>query len=259
MKKEIVRIKINKIIPNKNQPRLDFYDESIKNLAESIKENGLLQPVTVRKAGNQYELIAGERRYRACVMAGLTEVVCNLMESTDNESATLALIENIQRENLSAIEEAKAYKALLKDSGETQEQLATKLGKAQSTLANKIRLLDLSPKIQQAVSEKRITERHARALLSVEPSKRNRVLNKIIKKDMTVKDTEEYIEKLNQKEKQIYKPKPKTKGFSSNQMIVVNTIRQAIEMCKKTGIKFEVEEVETENDKRIVIKFPKEN
>ena len=255
---ETINIPINLIKPNKYQPRKTFDEKTLDELTESIKTNGLIQPIVVRKKGKNYEIIAGERRYRACVNAGLTEVICNIMEKSDEESATLALVENIQRENLSAIEEAKAYKALLKETGETQEALATRMGKAQSTVANKIRLLELSPKIQTAVNEKQITERHARALLTVEPSKRNRVLTRIIKKELTVKETEEYIEKLNNKEKKEFVKKPKFKGFSSNQMIAVNTIRQAIEISKKTGIKFEVEELETETDKRIVIKFPKE-
>lgn len=253
-----VIIPIDQIKPNKYQPRKSFDDEALDDLTLSIKENGLIQPVVVRKRNKGYEIVAGERRYRACVKAGLTEVVCNVVDITDEESATLSLVENIQRENLSAIEEAKAYKNLLKQTGQTQEELALKMGKAQSTVANKLRLLELSPKIQDAIINKQITERHARALLNVEASKRNRVLNRIIKKDLTVKDTEEFVEKLNNKEEREIIKKPKFKGFSSNQMIAVNTIRQAIEISKKTGIKFEVEEVETDKDKRIIIKFPKD-
>ena len=183
MKKEIVRIKINKIIPNKNQPRLDFYDESIKNLAESIKENGLLQPITVRKAGNQYELIAGERRYRACLLNGQKDIEAIIMETTDDESANLALVENLQREDLNAIEQALAMKRIMKTENLTQNELAKKLGYRQSTVANKLRLLKLPEYIKKAISQDVITERHARALLNV-PSENLREVYDVIVKDL---------------------------------------------------------------------------
>ena len=127
MKKEIVKIKLTKIIPNKSQPRLDFYDDSIKGLADSIKENGLLQPITVRKSGNQYELIAGERRYRACMLNGQKDIEAIILEKTDDESANLALIENLQREDLNAIEQALAMKRIMKTENLTQNELADKL------------------------------------------------------------------------------------------------------------------------------------
>ena len=167
MKKEIVRIKLNKIIPNKNQPRLDFYDDSIKGLAESIKQNGLLQPVTVRKNGDKYELIAGERRYRASLLNGASDIEAIIMESSDEESANLALIENLQREDLNAIEQAMAMRRIMSSEGLTQNELAKRLGYRQSTVANKLRLLKLPEYIKQAISHGTITERHARALLNV--------------------------------------------------------------------------------------------
>ncbi len=259
MSSEVIEISIDQIKPNKYQPRKDFNEEAIFDLAQSIRTNGLIQPVVVRKKNRNYEIIAGERRYRACIMAGLTVVPCVIKEADDQTSAELALIENVQRENLSAIEEAKAYMNILKEGNYTQEELAEKMGKAQSTIANKMRLLDLSPKIQQAVNEKKITERHARALLNVEVSKRNRVLNRIIKKEMTVKETEEYIDKLNHPEEKEVKKKIKTRGFSRNQQIAVNTIHQAIDMCKKMGIHFSVEETESEKDHSIIIRFPHED
>ncbi len=258
MSKEVQEISIEQIKPNRYQPRKEFDDDALFELAQSIRENGLIQPIVVRQQKKGYEIVAGERRYRACQYAGLTKVPCIIMEASDRESAELALIENIQRENLSAIEEAKAYRNILKENGYTQEELARKLGKAQSTIANKLRLLELTPKIQQAIADKKITERHARALLQVDLNKRNRVLNRIISKDYTVKQTEEYIEKLNGKEERKPAAKHKTKGFSRNQMVAVNTIRQAVEMCRKMGIQLETEEMETEADRRIVIKFPKE-
>ena len=167
MKKEIVRIKLDKIIPNSNQPRLDFFDDSIKGLAESIKQNGLLQPVTVRKNGANYELIAGERRYRACLLNGDKDIEAIVMESTDEQSAKLALIENLQREDLNAIEQAMAMKKIMRMEKITQNELADRLGYKQSTVANKLRLLKLPDYIKKAISSGTITERHARALLNV--------------------------------------------------------------------------------------------
>ena len=152
MKKEIVRIKLDKIVPNKNQPRLDFYDESIKGLAESIKQNGLLQPVTVRKAGDKYELIAGERRYRAALLNGANDIEAIIMESSDDESANLALIENLQREDLNAIEQAMAMRHIMEYEKITQVELARRLGYRQSTVANKIRLLRLPDYIKRMLS-----------------------------------------------------------------------------------------------------------
>lgn len=259
MNKEILEVSIEEIKPNKYQPRTEFSDDGLFELTQSIRENGLIQPIVVRRSKKGYEIVAGERRYRACQLAGLVSVPCVLMEVTDNESAKLALLENIQREDLTPIEEARAYKNILDNNDYTQEQLARQLGKSQSAIANKLRLLDLSPMIQKAILSKEITERHARALLTIEKEKRSRIFHHIVEKQMTVKETEEYIEKLKKRgKKENLVKKSKTKGFSRNQQIAVNTIRQACEMSWKMGIQFELEEVETETDRRLVIKFPKE-
>ena len=196
MKKEIVRIRLDKIIPNQSQPRLDFYDESIKGLAESIKQNGLLQPVTVRKNGNKFELIAGERRYRACLLNGDKDIEAIIMESTDDESAKLALIENLQREDLNAIEQAMAMRKIMKSEDLTQSELAERLGYRQSTVANKLRLLKLPDYIKQAISQGIITERHARALLNVPAERLEEVYMTIINRKYNVSKSEEYITKL---------------------------------------------------------------
>ena len=180
MKKEIVRIKLDKIIPNKNQPRLDFYDESIRGLAESIKRNGLLQPVTVRKNGDKFELIAGERRYRASLLNGSKDIEAIIMESSDEQSAKLALIENLQREDLNAIEQAMAMKRIMESEDLTQNELAERLGYKQSTVANKLRLLKLPDYIKKAISTGTITERHARALLNVPEEKLEEVYLTIV-------------------------------------------------------------------------------
>ena len=249
MKKEIVRIKINKIIPNKNQPRLDFYDESIKNLAESIKENGLLQPITVRKSGNQYELIAGERRYRACLLNGQKDIEAIIMETTDDESANLALVENLQREDLNAIEQALAMKRIMKTENLTQNELAKKLGYRQSTVANKLRLLKLPEYIKKAISQDVITERHARALLNVPSENLREVYDVIVKRNYTVSKTEEYIKELSSKHKR--------KGVSNNLKIGINTIKEAYELCKKSGIDSDWNVSEYEDNVKIVIRMKK--
>ena len=249
MKKEVVKIKISKIIPNKSQPRLDFYDSSIKGLAESIKENGLLQPVTVRKAGNQYELIAGERRYRACKLNGQKDIEAIILEKTDDESANLALVENLQRENLNAIEQALAMRRIMKSENITQNELADKLGYRQSTVANKLRLLKLPEYIKKAISQDVITERHARALLNVPEDQLKTVYDTIVKRKYTVSKTEEYVRELSTKHKR--------KGVSNNLKIGINTLKQSYDLCRKSGIDADWQISEHEDNVKIVIKMKK--
>ncbi|MBQ2137985.1 MAG: ParB/RepB/Spo0J family partition protein [Erysipelotrichaceae bacterium] len=249
MKKEIVRIKLNKIIPNKNQPRLDFYDDSIKGLAESIKQNGLLQPVTVRKNGDKYELIAGERRYRASLLNGASDIEAIIMESSDEESANLALIENLQREDLNAIEQAMAMRRIMSSEGLTQNELAKRLGYRQSTVANKLRLLKLPEYIKQAISHGTITERHARALLNVPEDKLEEVFLTITNRQYNVSKTEEYIRELTQAHH--------SKGVSNNLKIGVNTIKEAYELCKKSGIDADLKVTEYDDNVKIVIRMKK--
>ena len=249
MKKEIVRIKLNKIIPNKNQPRLDFYDDSIKGLAESIKQNGLLQPVTVRKNGDKYELIAGERRYRASLLNGASDIEAIIMESSDEESANLALIENLQREDLNAIEQAMAMRRIMSSEGLTQNELSKRLGYRQSTVANKLRLLKLPEYIKQAISHGTITERHARALLNVPEDKLEEVYLTITNRQYNVSKTEEYIRELTQAHH--------SKGVSNNLKIGVNTIKEAYELCKKSGIDADLKVTEYDDNVKIVIRMKK--
>ena len=249
MKKEVVKIKLSKIIPNKSQPRLDFYDDSIKGLAESIKANGLLQPITVRKAGNQYELIAGERRFRACMLNGQKDIEAIILEKTDDESANLALIENLQREDLNAIEQALAMKRIMRTEKLTQNQLADRLGYRQSTVANKLRLLKLPEYIKNAISQDVITERHARALLNVPAEQLKDVYDTIVKRNYTVSKTEEYVKELNTKHKR--------KGVSNSLKIGINTIQQAYELCKKSGIDSDIQISEYEDNVKIVIRMKK--
>lgn len=197
MNKEVVMVRISDIIPNRFQPRLTFDEEALNELANSIKEHGIIQPLILRDLGSKYEIIAGERRYKASQLAGLTEVPAIIGSMDDQTSAELALIENIQRKDLSAIEEAKSYKIILDMGNFTQDELAKRMGKSQSTVANKMRLLTLTNEVQMALMNNLISERHARCLLQIkEEDKQKEVLNKIIAERMNVRDTDEYIKNM---------------------------------------------------------------
>lgn len=188
-------IRIEKIVPNKYQPRREFTEDKIKELAESIKQNGLLQSITVRDMGNGfYELIAGERRLRALKYLEYPTTKAIVKELTNEQMATLALIENIQREELTPIEEAYAYQELLSINNLTQDELAKSLGKTQATVANKLRLLKLCSKVVDAINSKRITERHGRAMVKLDPSAQEKILNQILTQSLNVSLTEERIE-----------------------------------------------------------------
>ncbi len=196
MEEKILQIPIEDIIPNRFQPRLTFDDKALQELSSSIKQHGIIQPLVLRKLGDKYEIIAGERRYKAAQMAGLTTVPAVISNIDDDKSAEVALIENIQRKNLTAIEEAKSYKNLLDRGYLTQEQLAEKLGVSQSTIANKLRLLNLDEKVQDALLNEKISERHARALLSL-PTKEDQIkwLNKILTDRLTVRQLDIELKK----------------------------------------------------------------
>lgn len=196
--KEVIKVRLSSIIPNRFQPRLSFNEDELNELASSIKMYGILQPLILRPIGDKYEIIAGERRYKAATIAGLTEVPAILVNLDDQTSAELAIIENIQRKDLTAIEEARSYKKLLDLGNLTQDQLAAKMGKKQSTIANKLRLLNLVPEAQDALLHNSISERHARSLLQIkdDPAKQREVLNKIIEGRLTVKETDDLIKNL---------------------------------------------------------------
>ena len=197
MNKEVVMVKLSDIIPNRFQPRLTFDEEALNELASSIKEHGIIQPLILRDLGSKYEIIAGERRYKASTIAGLTEVPAIVGSMDDQTSAELALIENIQRKDLTAIEEAKSYKKILDMGNFTQEELAKRMGKSQSTIANKMRLLSLTNEVQVALMNNLISERHARCLLQIKDEDlQKQVLNKIISERINVRDTDEYIKNL---------------------------------------------------------------
>lgn len=199
--KKFLEVSIDEIIPNRFQPR-EYFDEAELNiLSQSIKEHGIIQPLVLRKIGNKYEIVAGERRFKAAAMAGLNRVPAIILDLTDAQSAEMALIENVQRQDLSSIEEARTYQKILDMGHLTQEQLANRVGKAQSTVANKLRLLNLDEEVQDALLKGKISERHARSLLNLESKEEQRsLLHQIINQRLSVRDTDLKI-------KEITKPK----------------------------------------------------
>lgn len=254
LEKVYKQIDINKIVANENQPRKVFDDEKIEELATSIKENGLIQPIIVRKYNRGYQIIAGERRFRACKLAGLKTVPCVIKDIDDKQVDTYAIIENIQREDLSPIEEAKAYKTLIDTYKMNQTELANKVGKKQSTIANKLRLLKLSDDVKYALKAKQITERHARAMLSLDKEAQQQILKEVLKKSLNVKQTESLINKP-------VKNKPKAKKgptkISKNMKIAMNTLNQAIELIQKTGIEVMSETQEADEEYIVTLKIKK--
>ncbi len=196
LEKEIFDIALQDIIPNRFQPREMFDDEALKELSQSIKEHGVIQPIIVRKVGDKYEIIAGERRYRASQLAGKQTIPALVRDIDDKEAAKIALLENLQRSNLTPIEEAKTYQTILKLDNITQDELAQNLGKSQSTIANKLRLLTLDEEVQTALLNSQISERHARSLLGLDNEKQRELLNKIINEKLTVKGLDEEIMRM---------------------------------------------------------------
>lgn len=196
-KQIIEMISIENIIPNRFQPRLTFDEDGLNELSASIKEHGIIQPLVLRKLGDKYEIIAGERRYKAATMAGFTEVPAIISNLNDNESAEVALIENVQRKNLTSIEEAKSYKKILDKNYISQEDLAKRLGISQSTIANKLRLLNLTNEVQEALLNEKISERHARSLLQIENQEEQvKMLNRVITERLTVRKLDLAIKEM---------------------------------------------------------------
>lgn len=194
--KEIKEIFLDEIIPNRFQPRLNFDQKSLTELADSIKQHGIIQPLVLRKLGEKYEIIAGERRYKASQLIGLVKVPAIVVDLDDNKSAEVAIVENLHRKDMTSFEEATAYKKLL-ERGITQEQLGARLGKSQSYIANKLRLLSLGENVRTALIEEKISERHGRSLLVIkDEDEQNKMLNEIISKRLTVKETDELIKKM---------------------------------------------------------------
>ncbi len=242
------------IYPNPNQPRRVFDQAELVNLAISIRMNGILQPITVRKTEQGYELVSGERRLRASRLAGMTTVPCIVVDVNDLKSAIFSLIENLQRQNLGYFEEAMAIARLMQEFGLSQEDAARRLGKAPSTVSNKLRLLTLPKRAQQLLRENGLSERHARALLRLEKGDILPVLEKAIARHWNVAQTERYIDELLTRKDP---PKRTTKRMFSDIKIFLNTIRGAFDTMKSAGIDAELEEGETEDFYCYEIRIPK--
>jgi ParB family transcriptional regulator, chromosome partitioning protein len=257
-REEIKQIALINIVPNRFQPRSVFVDEKIEELSQTIKTHGIIQPIVVREFDDEkFEIIAGERRWRAVTKLGWETIPAIIKNFNDTETASVALIENLQREELSAIEEAVAYAKLLELHGLTQEALAQRLGKGQSTVANKLRLLKLPEPVQEALMEKKITERHARALIPLkDPRKQVEILNVIIEHQLNVKQTEERIAKLLEKPKK-EKAKPRIKAYSKDMRIAMNTIRQSLDMVVDSGLDVDSDEEEFDEYYQFTIRIPK--
>lgn len=251
--KELRIIDVDKVLANPYQPRNYFDEKGIEELANSIRENGLIQPISVREVHDHYEIIVGERRFRALQKLGYHQIEAYVLDEDETGSMNKALIENVQRENLSAIEEAKAYLKIMQYQDITQSELAKQMGKSQPSVANKIRLLNLNTNIQNAVESKMISERHARALLSLDDEKQNEILDDILKNSLTVDQTEKKIKKVSEEKVQ----KAQTKGYARNVQVAINTIKQAVAMVEKTGIEVDLNLEEKEQHVCVKINIKK--
>ena len=257
--KQIQDIELDKIVPNRYQPRREFSDDSIKELAETLDKDGLLQPIVVREDGeDHYEIIAGERRYRAAKSLGWETIPAIVKNMDDDQAASLALIENLQREDLNPIDEAKAYTNLMKLNDLTHTALAKDMGKSQSYVANKLRLLKLDDDVQKALIEGKITARHGRALLNLSEDDQERVLKEIEEKGLNVKQTEEIAKDVDA----YFNPKPKetkrervVKRIPKDLKVQINTIKKAVKLAKDSGIVVKVKEDKNPDDYKITIEL----
>ena len=255
----IADIPIIKIRPNKAQPRKVFSEDELSALSRSIAENGILQPLTVRKVSStEYELVAGERRLRAAVMAGLRKVPCIVVKCSDRESAVYALLENLQRADLGIFEEARGISKLIRRYGLTQEQAAIKLGKTQSTIANKLRLLRLSEEEQEWMEKAGLSERHARALIRIEnETVRREVLSRIITENLNVKQSERLVGIYLNSTPKPARVKGNSKAVIKDIRIFLNTINRAIDTMRLSGINAQSNKTDTEDFIEYTIRIPK--
>ncbi|WP_090794516.1 nucleoid occlusion protein [Paenibacillus sp. GP183] len=252
---EVKNIPVQNIMPSPYQPRTVFDDERIDELSQTIRTHGIIQPIVVRVRNNSFELIAGERRLRAVKKLGIDTIPAIIRDFNDSQAASIALIENLQREGLTAIEEAAAYQQLIELHDLTQESLAQRLGKSQSTIANKIRLLHVGEAVKTALMERKITERHARALLALDQEEDQvKILDEIIQKELNVKQTEARITFI--KENAQIK-KTKRVSFSKDVRLALNTIRQSVEMVNSSGLNIHTVEKDLGDHYEIIIQIPK--
>ncbi|WP_100405877.1 nucleoid occlusion protein [Bacillus solitudinis] len=254
---EVRQIVVTDIVPNRFQPRTVFDEERIEELAQTIRTHGVIQPIVVRERDGKFEIIAGERRWRAVTKLGWETIPALVKEFNDSQTASIALIENLQREGLTAIEEAMAYAKLIELHGLTQESLAQRLGKGQSTVANKLRLLHLPEMVQKAILERNISERHARALLILKDEELQvKLLEEVLEKHLNVKQTEERVKQILEGHT-IVKKKATRKSYSKDMRIAMNTIRQSVDMVLKSGLHVDTDEEEHDDFYQFTIRIPK--
>lgn len=274
-KNQVVEVAVDHITPNRFQPRKVFDPVAIKELAETIDAHGLLQPIILREYDpGKYEIIAGERRFRAINELKWTKVPAIVEKMNDKETASLALIENLQREQLSSVEEAQAYKSLMDLNNLTQTSLAKGMGKSQSSVANKLRLLKLISPVQNAILDRRITERHGRALLDLDEDQQREALMTIVNQQLNVKQTERLVAEMTGKEipaeddspilkpettpkKPAPKKRKRAKGMTADTRIAVNTIKKSVKMIRDNGMKIKTKENDLDDHYEIVIEIPK--
>lgn len=261
IQRQVKYIPLESIRPNPYQPRRSFSKRSLEELSQSIKSYGIIQPISVRQINDKsFELIAGERRLRASELAELTEVPAIVVEYRDRESAIIALIENLQREDLNFIEEAEGYNNLIIDHQFTQQELAQKIGKSQSTIANKMRLLKLPDDIKTILVEENLTERHGRALLKLpDDDLRRIVLEKTIKNNLNVSSTEKLVEDILNKFREEPEEDSHKQSIKSliNIRIYINSIKKAYEAIKSSGMDAKYKETDKEDYYEVTIKIPK--
>ena len=276
---QVIKVPVSAIVPNRFQPRKVFNADNIAELASTIEQHGLLQPIILREYEDQkYEIIAGERRFRAIQTLKWAELPAIVQTMDDHETASMALIENLQREELTAVEEAQAYKDLMKLNDFTQASLAEKMGKSQSFVANKLRLLKLSQPVQEAIMNHEISERHGRSLLRLDEFKQQMILHQILAEQLTVKDTEALVNKtlnpepesteetvdatddsLKEATTKAKKVNDKAKkAIAHDTRIAVNTIKKSVQMVEQSGIAVKATEEEQDDVYRITIEIPKQ-
>ena len=248
------------IIPNPSQPRRRFSQDALEELAASIKEHGVLQPLSVRRVDGGYELISGERRLRASKLAGLAEVPCILVNVDSEGSSLLALVENLQRRDLDFVEEAAALARLIRTFGLSQEEAAKRIGKSQSAVANKLRLLRLSPDVLTLLRDSGCTERHARALLRLEDEESQlAAVRYVVENQLTVAKTEEYVESLLTAAPAPAPKKPRTPMFVIKDVrLFLNTVTRGLSMMKTAGVDANCERRETDDSILLTIRIPKQ-
>ncbi len=255
-------IEIEKIRPNPYQPRVTFDTAALRELTASIAEHGVLQPITVRRLGSGYELIAGERRLRASQQAGFTMIPAIVTEANDEKSSVMAMIENIQRQDLNYFEEAQGYQNLADDYNLRQEDIARLMGKSQSAVANKMRLLKLPVPMQRALIENDLSERHARALLKLpDDESREKILKKVVQENLTVRRTDELVEKVLaaldvQPDPEEEARKQRIKRYIKDIRLFTNTVQKAAQYMQDAGVPVEVKEEKNDEYYEMVIRVP---